>query len=460
MSRHTTRPSSSTTTASATNAVQLLTNVSVWADTAHNRVYIDVTLHPSDGSKYRVYIAATTTTATSSGSAVPSPPSPPSSRSPRSSPSRSANNNISLLTLPKQMLETLTARLVLPCTHNVRNATTMTVHDTSAKERAKQTAHENSMTSMAPLLLVQIKLGGATLRPKSLLKKHTTLRKVLRAALVLGKSLWQQSRVDDAFDLMRHAVVRAIEVVPPKSDRNSIENGVLMDLFTIAKRAKLVGRRDPAMSVMLYRSTFSKCLLQLMGGSEKKKQQGNKGNKGNKEDTEDTEDKEDKAQQQRRDDTPIVEIDRELHQQNKERLHQGEQEKHVLLELKEQKMNRMTQQRKRMKEEERKRRQEERIQERKDKLLFKQEQEEQMEKDEDLWYTEGKKLEQIRIDLKKKERALKKQQLLLDRKRKREEALEKRKTVEAARVAAIEMKAKNRGQPRGRTDVGFRDGRN
>ena len=79
-------------------------------------------------------------------------------------------------------------------------------------------------------------------RPKALMNKYSTIRKVLRAALVLGKSLWQQSRVEDAFQLMQRAAVRAIEVMPCKSDRNTQEDHVLLELFRIAKRAKLVGK--------------------------------------------------------------------------------------------------------------------------------------------------------------------------------------------------------------------------
>ena len=79
-------------------------------------------------------------------------------------------------------------------------------------------------------------------RPKALMNKYSTIRKVLRAALVLGKSLWQQSRVEDAFQLMRRAAVRAIEVMPCKSDRTTQEDQVLLELFRIAKRAKLVGK--------------------------------------------------------------------------------------------------------------------------------------------------------------------------------------------------------------------------
>ena len=95
---------------------------------------------------------------------------------------------------------------------------------------------------MATLPLVQIKLGGGQLRPKAMMNKYSTIRKVLRAALVLGKSLWQQSRVEDAFQLMQRAVVRAIEVMPCKSDRTTQEDQVLLELFRIAKRAKLVGK--------------------------------------------------------------------------------------------------------------------------------------------------------------------------------------------------------------------------
>ena len=43
------------------NGIQLLTNVSVWADTTKERFRIDVVLHPSDGSKYRAYVYVPTT---------------------------------------------------------------------------------------------------------------------------------------------------------------------------------------------------------------------------------------------------------------------------------------------------------------------------------------------------------------------------------------------------------------
>ena len=72
---------------SSSNRTELLTNASVWADTAHNRLYIDVTLHPSDGSKYRVYVQA------------------PPALSPTTK--IDVSNNVQLLTLPMHTLKTL-----------------------------------------------------------------------------------------------------------------------------------------------------------------------------------------------------------------------------------------------------------------------------------------------------------------------------------------------------------------
>ena len=207
---------------SSSNRTELLTNASVWADTAHNRLYIDVTLHPSDGSKYRVYIQA------------------PPALSPTTK--VDASNNVQLLTLPLHTLETLTTRLLFPSTHALRTALTTKFLLKEEKQQALQATNTNCFKSMATLPLVQIKLGGGQLRPKAMMNKYSTIRKVLRAALVLGKSLWQQSRVEDAFQLMRRAAVRAIEVMPCKSDRTTQEDQVLLELFRIAKRAKLVGK--------------------------------------------------------------------------------------------------------------------------------------------------------------------------------------------------------------------------
>ena len=84
-----------------------------------------------------------------------------------------------------------------------------------------------------------------------------------------------------------------------------------------------------------------------------------------------------------------------------------------------------------------------------------------VEKDEDTWYTEGKKLEQMKIDMERKDREQKKKKMLEERALKKRVALEKRKNVEAARVAAIESRVAMRGGAKKASsfDFGFDDDR-
>ena len=413
------------------NKTELLTNMSVFADPSNNRLYIDVTLHPSDGSKYRVYIQA-----------------PPSDGE--------INKNL-LLTLPNDTLETLTKRVILPSHHAIRTPATTKYWLNEAKTQAIEETRNNIFKSMEALPLVQVKLGGSSFRPKATLKNCTTIKKVLRAALVLGKSLWQQSRVEDAFDLMQHAAVRGIEVMPTKSERSSVEDDVLEQLFRVAKRAKLVGRRDPAISVMLYRSTFSNCLLQLMGRSIDRKE----------EEIEMVEGKgKMKIKNQRKkiktsllnqvEELEDRQLDYKILKDNQEKIQLHKNRKLLNLEQKERKMNKLTERRKRIQKEEKMRRQQERIDARKKRQELKQAYEKKTEREEDLWYAEGKRLEQIRLELERKQKEEQKKLLLYERAEKKRISLEKRKRVEAARIAAIELKAKNRGV---KIDVGFCDGR-
>ena len=411
--------------------MELLTNIAVWVDTKNQRLRIDVTLHPSDGSKYRAYVSAPQSVTSST------------TKSPK------VQAVSSLLTLPTHTLETVAQRVTLPATHAVsgRVEDGEETRDDSlpSKSILKERQNFHPFKSIAPIRLLQIKLGGSSLRPKALLAKHKTLRKVLRTSLVLGKSLWQQARVQDAHALMSHAIVRAIECVPTRGKRTKSEDVVRSDLFRAAKRAKLVGRRDPAMAVMLIRSVFSSSLLRLLGKS-----------------IDEEIDFEKPLSKSKAKGTRKIDLQRnlndEIFQSNLRLVAEEEDQKRVALEAKKKKMNNMTERRARVREEERKRRQQERIDLRRAEAMEREERVEKEEKDEDRWYAEGKRLEEVRMAMERKEREEKKKETDALKKYKQEKALLKRKTVEAARVKSIEEKARRKSKSV-KIDQGIKDGR-
>ena len=212
-------------------------------------------------------------------------------------------------------------------------------------------------------------------------------------------------------------------------------------LFICRAAGFFLGRRDPAMSVMLYRSTFSECLLKLLGRAIPKKQKEKFRVMNHIDDTQQLEDRE---------------LDQQILKENQKRIKNTREIKQDKSERKEKKMNAKLLRRQRIKKEESNRRQDERIKERKKRLALKQAYEEAAEKDEDLWYGEGKRLEQLRLELEKVRRDERARILMAQRKERKEQSIKKRKEVEQARVAAIELKAKSRGR---KIDVGIDDGR-
>jgi len=244
---------------------------------------------------------------------------------------------------------------------------------------------------------------------------------------------------------MSHAIVRAIECVPTRGKRTKSEDVVRSDLFRAAKRAKLVGRRDPAMAVMLIRSVFSSSLLRLLGKS-----------------IDEEIDFEKPLSKSKAKGTRKIDLQRnlndEIFQSNLRLVAEEEDQKRVALEAKKKKMNNMTERRARVREEERKRRQQERIDLRRAEAMEREERVEKEEKDEDRWYAEGKRLEEVRMAMERKEREEKKKETDALKKYKQEKALLKRKTVEAARVKSIEEKARRKSKSV-KIDQGIKDGR-
>jgi hypothetical protein len=197
------------------------------------------------------------------------------------------------------------------------------------------------------------------------------------------------------------------------------------------------------MSVMLYRSTFSECLLKLLGRAIPKEQK-----------------EKFRVMNRHTHDTQQLEnheLDQQILKENQQRIKTTQKVKQDKSERKEKEMNAKLLRRQRIKKEESNRRQDERIKERKKRLALKQAYEEAAEKDEDLWYGEGKRLEQLRLELEKVRRDERTRILTQQRKERKEQSLKKRKEVEQARVAAIELKAKSRGQKT--VHVGIDDGR-
>ena len=367
--------------------------------------------------------------------------------------------------MPMHTLETITTRLVLPTVHINKQ-----YNNVELPSKSMLTATKHPLKSMNDIPLLQIKKGGASFKPKQLLSKCKTLKKVLRTALILGKSLWQQARIEDAATLMSHAIVRAIECLPTRDVRTAAEDIVRVDLFRAAKRAKLVGRRDPAMSVMLIRSVFSNSLLRILGKkideeidleqplvlnknvkqSRRKGSDGGDGGNGG-----DGGDGGDKGMHLQ------MNLNQELLISNTVLVEEAKETKRKKLEKKEKKEQEKIEYKKRIQKEERRTRQQERIDAKRYRLQAKEELNDQAEKDEDRWYAEGKRLEEVRMDLEKKEREATKKKKDKEKRKKKAAATLKRSNVEAARIKSIEDRAarKSKGIKVDNTDGGFKDGR-
>ena len=438
---------------------ELLTNISIYADPSHSRLRIDLTLYPSDGSKYRAYVRVPT-----AGDEVVSP----------------RVKSVKMLTMSKKVLLDLIGRLELPSGHVVwtggsgKAGGKMSLAVTTNKDEDSFVLESsNKAAPPIPIKMCQIKYGGAPFRPHALLKKQATTRKVLRSSLVLGKSLWQQSRVDDAYSLMQLASIRALELIPVRSIRTEKEEDVKMELLQCAKRAKVYGRRDPGMAVMLLRSTFSKCLLRLMGkdmsisneveeNNDSQEEEGEENMIRNKRRFERREKKKNRKkmiEKQRKEQSDA--LNAQMFRLNVDKIHAERQHRQAMLDAKEKKIDRMNERRALIKESERRTRQQERVDRFLETEKMKKKHDAAVEKDEDTWYTEGKKLEQMKIDMERKDREQKKKKMLEERALKKRVALEKRKNVEAARVAAIESRAAMRGGAKKASsfDFGFDDDR-
>ena len=364
--------------------------------------------------------------------------------------------------MPMHTLETITTRLVLPTVHINKQ-----YNNVELPSKSMLTATKHPLKSMNDIPLLQIKKGGASFKPKQLLSKCKTLKKVLRTALILGKSLWQQARIEDAATLMSHAIVRAIECLPTRDVRTAAEDIVRVDLFRAAKRAKLVGRRDPAMSVMLIRSVFSNSLLRILGKkideeidleqplvlNKNVKQSRRKGSDGG--DGGNGGDGGDKGMHLQ------MNLNQELLISNTVLVEEAKETKRQKLEKKEKKEQEKIEYKKRIQKEERRTRQQERIDAKRYRLQAKEELDDQAEKDEDRWYAEGKRLEEVRMDLEKKEREATKKKKDKEKKKRKASSFKKRKAVEAARIKSIEDRAarKSKGIKVDNTDGGFKDGR-
>ena len=364
--------------------------------------------------------------------------------------------------MPMHTLETITTRLVLPTVHINKQ-----YNNVELPSKSMLTATKHPLKSMNDIPLLQIKKGGASFKPKQLLSKCKTLKKVLRTALILGKSLWQQARIEDAATLMSHAIVRAIECLPTRDVRTAAEDIVRVDLFRAAKRAKLVGRRDPAMSVMLIRSVFSNSLLRILGKkideeidleqplvlNKNVKQSRRKGSDGG--DGGNGGDGGDKGMHLQ------MNLNQELLISNTVLVEEAKETKRQKLENKEKKEQEKIEYKKRIQKEERRTRQQERIDAKRYRLQAKEELDDQAEKDEDRWYAEGKRLEEVRMDLEKKEREATKKKKDKEKKKRKASSFKKRKAVEAARIKSIEDRAarKSKGIKVDNTDGGFKDGR-
>ena len=364
--------------------------------------------------------------------------------------------------MPMHTLETITTRLVLPTVHINKQ-----YNNVELPSKSMLTATKHPLKSMNDIPLLQIKKGGASFKPKQLLSKCKTLKKVLRTALILGKSLWQQARIEDAATLMSHAIVRAIECLPTRDVRTAAEDIVRVDLFRAAKRAKLVGRRDPAMSVMLIRSVFSNSLLRILGKkideeidleqplvlNKNVKQSRREGSDGG--DGGNGGDGGDKGMHLQ------MNLNQELLISNTVLVEEAKETKRQKLEKKEKKEQEKIEYKKRIQKEERRTRQQERIDAKRYRLQAKEELDDQAEKDEDRWYAEGKRLEEVRMDLEKKEREATKKKKDKEKKKRNAAATLKRTKVEAARIKSIEDRAarKSKGIKVDNTDGGFKDGR-
>ena len=322
--------------------------------------------------------------------------------------------------MPMHTLETITTRLVLPTVHINKQ-----YNNVELPSKSMLTATKHPLKSMNDIPLLQIKKGGASFKPKQLLSKCKTLKKVLRTALILGKSLWQQARIEDAATLMSHAIVRAIECLPTRDVRTAAEDIVRVDLFRAAKRAKLVGRRDSAMSVMLIRSVFSNSLLRILGKkideeidleqplvlNKNVKQSRREGSDGG--DGGNGGDGGDKGMHLQ------MNLNQELLISNTVLVEEAKETKRKKLEQKEKKEQEKIEYKKRIQKEERRTRQQERIDAKRYRLQAKEELDDQAEKDEDRWYAEGKRLEEVRMDLEKKEREATKKKKDKEKKKKK-----------------------------------------
>jgi hypothetical protein len=455
-----------------TNHTELLTNISVYADPSRSRLRVDLTLYPSDGSKYRVYVHVPTLE--EEREAENEKEKEKKVISPRV-------ERVRMLTMPKKTLLDLIGRLVLPSGHVVwTGGNGCAGGKIPLALRSDDDSHALDSSNQTPITMRQIKFGGAPLRPHSLLKKQETTRKVLRTSLVLGKSLWQQSRVDDAYSLMQLACVRSLEVIPVRSLRTQKEEEVKVELLQCAKRAKVVGRRDRGMAVMLLRSTFSKCLLRLMERERPEETVAGDSREDNDDDAEEEEEEENRVQNKKRlERIKKLKEEKQKKQQsdalnvkmfrlNVEKIHAERQQKQELLDAKEKTIDQMNERRASVKESERRRRQQERVDRMLEKEKIQRQRDAEVEQDEDTWYTEGKKLEQMKIEMERKDREQKKKIMLEERALKKRVALEKRTKVEAARIEAIERKAatrgggsvKNKKKPKKESlDFGFDDGR-
>ena len=222
----------------------LLSNVEVWVNAKKKRLRVDLKLYPSDGSKYRAYIVLDVSKYGKSYSET------------------------SLLTLKQSTLLQIKESLLLPHEHIVNQPVASEPHAASVAilENGELDLHGEIIE------MVQIRKGGKAPNLKALFGNQKSTISVLRLSLRLGGELWRQARVQHAFDLMQEGAKKSIDMMPVKASRSKHESIVLDQLFNLVKRSKLVGRRDPAMAVMLLRSCFAQSLERLLRSGKENEQ--------------------------------------------------------------------------------------------------------------------------------------------------------------------------------------------